>query len=99
MGGLNQSFQGGASQAELDAAKDEIDKVKDQNSGLKSQIEALNAVNAKLTAKNEKFIADKKAALEREKDMFKPENAEGEQVQAARPKEEVEAELALLAAE
>ena len=31
--------------------------------------------------------------------MFKPENAEGEQVVAARPKEEVEAELALLAAE
>ena len=81
---LNDSFQAasagvtGASQAELDSAKDEVDKIKDQNSGLKSQIEALNAVNTKLTAKNEKFIADKKAALEREKDMFKPENAEGE---------------------
>ena len=79
--GPNESFEvgapgaTGASLAELDAAKAEITKVRDQNADLKSQIEALNTVNAKLTAKNDKFIADKKAALEREKEMFTPENA------------------------
>lgn len=56
-------------------------------------------MNAKLTAKNDKFLAEKKAALEREKDMFNPERAEGEASLAARPKEEIEAELAALGAE
>ena len=73
--GVGAGGETGTSMAGLDAAKAEINKVKDQNSDLKEQIQALNAVNSKLTAKNEKFIADKKAALEREKEMFTPENA------------------------
>ena len=99
MDGLENVGESAASQAELDTAKDEIRRVKDQNFDLMGQIETLNAVNAKLTAKNDKFLADKKAALEREKQMFAPENAEGEASVAARPKEEIEAEIAALAAE
>ncbi len=54
-------------------------------------------MNAKLTAKNEKFLADRKAALEREKQAVEP--VEGEEVKAARPQEEIDAELAELNAE